>query len=151
MSQQCVALANKNTIVKQSYWNVFTDEKAPRQDISNSIVFSTGQTTFGIWSERLECAQLRTTRKARCLDAMSWKEHKSGNVWSRWNNTCTRLHLRKDSLITHSSKRNKAKCWLLRWWAPLLDIFKSGWVIISPGCWGWNSYTDAHITRLNGF
>lgn len=37
--------------------------------IPNSIVFSIGQTTFGRWSKRLECAQLRITRKGRCLYA----------------------------------------------------------------------------------
>lgn len=60
MSQQCEALANKNNVVKQLYWHVFTGEKASRQGIPKSIVFSTGQPAFGIWSERLECTRLRT-------------------------------------------------------------------------------------------
>lgn len=61
MSQQHEALANKNNVVKQLYWHVFTGEKAPRQGIPKPIFSSAGQPAFGIWSERLECTQLRTT------------------------------------------------------------------------------------------
>lgn len=76
MSQQCEALTNKNNVVKQLSWHVFTGEKAPRQGIPKPIVYSTGQLAFGIWSESLKYTRLRTTREARCLHAMSYRNTK---------------------------------------------------------------------------
>ena len=69
MSQQCVAPASKNNVVKLLHWDVFTDDKALGRGITNFIVFSTGRTTFGSGVRDWNMLSLRTTRKERCLDA----------------------------------------------------------------------------------